>query len=201
MTAQQLARFWESQREPSIEILMRFQWHMYPYPWIMDQVVATICLKTIASTLLFSLREEAVSLVLTADMAGSYNLFADDELHRALFKLEAALPEEYRADVRTVAEPFFSARAAWFSSTNAPTAYLEPIRVPQYSVSYNSKYFIHVLSRGNAMARCVSHMVSSIKVYLVVIFAPASGILSHFASQIKISVPSVLATSKTYGSV
>src|SRR3984893_302671 len=40
-------------------------------------------------------RDEAVSLVLSADMAGNYSLFAnDDYLHRALFKLEAALPEE-----------------------------------------------------------------------------------------------------------
>lgn len=46
-------------------------------------------------------REEAVSLVLSADMAGNYSLFAgDDGLHRALLKLEATLPEEYRADVR-----------------------------------------------------------------------------------------------------
>src|SRR5437763_9370495 len=44
--------------------------------------------------------EEAVSLVLSADMAGNYSLFADDDgLQRALIKLEAVLPEEYRAAV------------------------------------------------------------------------------------------------------
>src|SRR5438270_9758097 len=43
---------------------------------------------------------EAVSLVLSADMAGNYSLFADvDGLQRALLKLEAVLAEEYRVDV------------------------------------------------------------------------------------------------------
>ena len=49
--------------------------------------------------------EEAVSLVLSADMAGNYSLFAgDDGLQRALLKLEAALPEQYRRDVRAARE-------------------------------------------------------------------------------------------------
>ena len=76
-------------------------------------------------------REEAVSLVLSADMAGSYNLFADDDgLHRALFKLEAALPEEYRADVRAAREHILFDTTAWFgqSATSTATAYLETIR-------------------------------------------------------------------------
>lgn len=74
-------------------------------------------------------REEAVSLVLSADMAGNYNLFADDEgLHRALFKLEAALPEEYRADVRAAREHILFDTTAWFGSATTATAYLETIR-------------------------------------------------------------------------
>ena len=73
-------------------------------------------------------REEAVSLVLSADMAGNYNLFADDDgLHRALFKLEAALPEEYRADVRSARERILFDTTAWFGSSTA-SAYLETIR-------------------------------------------------------------------------
>src|SRR5260221_9480900 len=43
--------------------------------------------------------EEAVSLVLSADMAGNYNLFADDdEIQNALFKLEGAPPEKESPD-------------------------------------------------------------------------------------------------------
>ena len=75
-------------------------------------------------------REEAVSLVLSADMAGNYNLFADDEgLHRALFKLEAALPEEYRADVQIAREHILFDTTAWFGSSTTTTAYLETIRL------------------------------------------------------------------------
>jgi len=75
-------------------------------------------------------REEAVSLVLSADMAGNYSLFADDDgLHRALFKLEAALPEEYRADVRSAREHILFDTTAWFGgSATTATAYLETIR-------------------------------------------------------------------------
>src|SRR5579885_1343197 len=62
-------------------------------------------------------REEAVSLVLSADVAGNYSLFAgDDGLHRALFKLEAALPEEYRDDVRLAREHFLIDSTAWYAS-------------------------------------------------------------------------------------
>src|SRR5579859_5625116 len=42
--------------------------------------------------------EEAVALALGGAVAGDYRLFeSGDGLRRALFKLEAALPEEYRA--------------------------------------------------------------------------------------------------------
>lgn len=73
-------------------------------------------------------REEAISLVLSADIAGNYSLFAgDDDLHRALYKLEAALPQEYRADVQIAREHFIMDTTAWHNDTTPPP-YLETIR-------------------------------------------------------------------------
>ncbi len=52
--------------------------------------------------------DEAVALVLGGAAAGGHQLFeSDDGLRRALVKLEAALPEEYRAEVRAVRERIF----------------------------------------------------------------------------------------------
>lgn len=74
--------------------------------------------------------EEAVSLVLSADMAGNYSLFADDDgLQRALFKLEAALPEEYRVDVRAARERILFDTTAWYDRATSTTSYLETIRL------------------------------------------------------------------------
>ncbi|MBV9231395.1 MAG: YafY family transcriptional regulator [Chloroflexi bacterium] len=73
-------------------------------------------------------REEAISLILSADIAGNHSLFAgDDDLHRALFKLEAALPEEYRAGLQAAREHILIDTTAWRDSS-MPTAYLETIR-------------------------------------------------------------------------
>jgi predicted DNA-binding transcriptional regulator YafY len=73
-------------------------------------------------------RAEAVSLILNADIAGNYSLFAgDDDLHRALYKLEAALPEEYRDDVRLAREHFLIDSTAWYASAMS-SPYLETIR-------------------------------------------------------------------------
>ncbi|MBE3560780.1 MAG: YafY family transcriptional regulator [Ktedonobacteraceae bacterium] len=73
-------------------------------------------------------QEEAVSLVLSADMAGNYSLFAgDDDLHRAVFKLEASLPEEYRANVRAAREHIVFDTTAW-SNNDTPPAHLETLR-------------------------------------------------------------------------
>jgi predicted DNA-binding transcriptional regulator YafY len=73
-------------------------------------------------------REEAVSLVLSADIAGNYSLFAgDDGLHRALFKLEAALPEDYRSDVQAARERIIIDRTEWCNNA-APVPFLETIR-------------------------------------------------------------------------
>jgi len=73
-------------------------------------------------------REEAVSLMLGVAMAGNYSLFAnDDDLHRALLKLEAALPEGYRADVSAARQRILFDTAAWYSRPTT-TAFLETIR-------------------------------------------------------------------------
>ncbi len=75
-------------------------------------------------------REEAVSLVLSADMAGNYSLFADDdELQRALFKLEATLPEKYRNDVQQAREHILFDTGAWYRQTKSMPTYLETIRL------------------------------------------------------------------------
>ncbi len=73
-------------------------------------------------------REEAVSLVLSTDIAGNSSLFADDDgLHRALFKLEAALPEEYRGEVQAARERILIDRTEWCNPTTSPP-YLETLR-------------------------------------------------------------------------
>lgn len=73
-------------------------------------------------------REEAVSLILSTDIAGNYSLFAgDDGLLRALLKLEAALPEEYRTDIQAAREHILVDTTAWYHSSARP-AYLEVIR-------------------------------------------------------------------------
>jgi predicted DNA-binding transcriptional regulator YafY len=73
-------------------------------------------------------REEAISLMLGVAMAGNYSLFADDDdLHRAFLKLEAALPEEYRADIRAARERILFDTTAWYHRPTT-TAFLETIR-------------------------------------------------------------------------
>ncbi len=63
-------------------------------------------------------------------MAGNYSLFADDdELQSALLKLEAALPEEYRADVGKARERILFDTTAWYESSATTTVYLEEIRL------------------------------------------------------------------------
>ena len=73
-------------------------------------------------------REEAVSLVLSTDIAGNSSLFAgDDGLHRALFKLEAALPGDYRSDVQAARERILIDSTEWCLTTTTPP-YLETLR-------------------------------------------------------------------------
>ena len=64
--------------------------------------------------------EEVVSLVLSADMAGNYSLFADDDgLQRALLKLEAALPQQYRVDVKAARQRILFDTTAWYAHGRA----------------------------------------------------------------------------------
>ncbi len=73
-------------------------------------------------------REEAISLVLGGMLVGNYSLFADDDaLHRALLKLEATLPEEYRDALHAAQERILFDTKAWYSQPQA-SAYLEIIR-------------------------------------------------------------------------
>lgn len=72
--------------------------------------------------------EEAAALALGGAVAGDYRLFeSDDGLRRALVKLEAALPEEYRADVRAARERIFFDTTAWHRRPMT-TPYLETVR-------------------------------------------------------------------------
>jgi predicted DNA-binding transcriptional regulator YafY len=73
-------------------------------------------------------RGEVTSLLLGGALAGNYSLFAyDDDLRRALLKLEATLPREYRADVRAARERVLFDTTAWYNRSTT-TAYLETIR-------------------------------------------------------------------------
>lgn len=73
--------------------------------------------------------DEVVALALGGAMAGGYRLFeSGDELCRALFKLEAALPDEYRADVRAARERILFDVTDWHQQPAPATPYLEPIR-------------------------------------------------------------------------
>jgi predicted DNA-binding transcriptional regulator YafY len=93
--------------------------------------------------------EEAVSLVLSADMAGNYSLFADDDgLQRALLKLEAALPEEYRADVKAARERILFDTSAWYDSSTSSTVYLEEIRLAILSSCRLQILYPHTCTAG-----------------------------------------------------
>lgn len=59
--------------------------------------------------------EEAVALALGGAVIGGSHLFeSSEDLRRALFKLEATLPAEYRADLRTARERILVDMAAWW---------------------------------------------------------------------------------------
>ena len=78
--------------------------------------------------------EEAVALMLGSAVAGDYRLFeSGDGLRRALLKLEAALPEEYRADVRAARERIVFDTTAWYSRPTDKPAHLDPLRAAVWS--------------------------------------------------------------------
>lgn len=72
--------------------------------------------------------EEAAALALGGVVAGDYRLFETNEgLRRALLKLEAALPAEYRADVKAARERIFFDTTAWHRRPTI-TPFLQPVR-------------------------------------------------------------------------
>ncbi|HEX4208395.1 MAG TPA: YafY family protein [Ktedonobacteraceae bacterium] len=94
---------------------------------------------------------EAVSLVLSIDIAGNYSLFAgDDDLHRALFKLEAALPEEYRTNVKIARERFFFDGVAWYRTNNDTPPYLETLRTAVLGAHHVDILYPYLTDNGDA---------------------------------------------------
>jgi predicted DNA-binding transcriptional regulator YafY len=82
-------------------------------------------------------REEAVSLVLSADISENYSLFAGDEgLHRALIKLEAALPQEYRADVRAARAHILLDTAAWYRQPRGQRSAADSAQIARINATY-----------------------------------------------------------------
>jgi predicted DNA-binding transcriptional regulator YafY len=72
-------------------------------------------------------RQEAVALALGAAMAGTSRLFDEDGMRQALVKMEAALPEEYRGDVRSASERILLDVSAWYRRPSG-TEHLEAVR-------------------------------------------------------------------------
>ncbi|WP_161975865.1 helix-turn-helix transcriptional regulator [Tengunoibacter tsumagoiensis] len=75
-------------------------------------------------------REEAISLILSTDMSGTYNLFGGDgDLQRALMKLESVLSDDYRKDVNAARERLLYDTSAWRDSNNHTSGtHLETLR-------------------------------------------------------------------------
>jgi predicted DNA-binding transcriptional regulator YafY len=68
--------------------------------------------------------EEAIALALGGAVTGGSHLFGNgDRLRQALIKLEAVLPEEYRADVRAARERILVDVSTWFSGASAPAQF------------------------------------------------------------------------------
>src|SRR5205807_1884722 len=79
--------------------------------------------------------EEAVTLALGGSIADGYRIFDnDDGLRRALVKLEASLPEEYRGDVQAARERLLFDASGWHRrpATTAGT-HLETLRAALWS--------------------------------------------------------------------
>ena len=79
--------------------------------------------------------DEAVALALGGSIADGYQIFeSGDGLRRALVKLEASLPEEYRGDVRAARERLLFDASGWYRrpATTAGT-HLETLRAALWS--------------------------------------------------------------------
>lgn len=79
--------------------------------------------------------EEAVALALGGAVAGGYQIFeSGDGLRRALVKLEASLPEEYRGDVRAARERLLFDTTRWHrQSVRSADTHLETLRAALWS--------------------------------------------------------------------
>jgi predicted DNA-binding transcriptional regulator YafY len=72
--------------------------------------------------------EEAAALALGGMFTGGVRLLGGGPLQRALVKLEATLPEAYRADVRAARERILFDEPAWYRRA-ARAEHLEPLRL------------------------------------------------------------------------
>jgi predicted DNA-binding transcriptional regulator YafY len=79
--------------------------------------------------------EEAVALALGGSIADGYQIFeSGDGLRRALVKLEASLPAEYRADVRAARERLLFDTSRWHRRVEVgPGEHLETLRAALWS--------------------------------------------------------------------
>lgn len=93
--------------------------------------------------------EEAVALAVGGSIANGYRIFeSDDGLRRALVKLEAALPPEYRGDVQAARERLLFDTAGWYRQAAPSTApYLETLRAALWS---SRQIDIRYLKRGES---------------------------------------------------
>jgi predicted DNA-binding transcriptional regulator YafY len=101
--------------------------------------------------------EEAVALALGGAVAGGYRLFENgDGLRRALFKLEAALPEEYRSDVRAARERILFDTSDWYSRPT-PTEHLETLRSAVWGARQLDMLYPRSNAPGDAWRRAEPH--------------------------------------------
>jgi predicted DNA-binding transcriptional regulator YafY len=79
--------------------------------------------------------EEAVALAVGGSVADGYQIFeSGDGLRRALVKLEASLPPEYRDDVRAARERLLFDTTGWYRWPSVtPTTHLDTLRAALWS--------------------------------------------------------------------
>jgi predicted DNA-binding transcriptional regulator YafY len=98
-----------------------------------------------------------VALALGGSMAGGYRLFeSGDGLRRALFKLEAALPEEYRADVRAARERILFDSTAWHKRPATPV-HLETVRAAVWGARQIDMLYPRSQGTGDQWRRAEPH--------------------------------------------
>lgn len=100
--------------------------------------------------------EEAVALAVGGSIAGGYRIFeSDDGLRRALVKLEAALPPEYRGDVQAARDRLLFDTTGWYRQPVSPagTPHLETLRAAlwgsrQLDITYQKPREVAEETRG-----------------------------------------------------